>query len=92
MSSGYTISQAGPLGAVLAYGIGALVAYLVMSCLGELAVVRVLVPVWQFEEAFELVNAYSNPAGEVGFACVACGEVYEPGQTQCGNCGASLVD
>ncbi|QCV94114.1 amino acid permease [Acidipropionibacterium acidipropionici] len=39
VSSGYTISQAGPLGAVLAYGIGAVVAYLVMACLGELAVV-----------------------------------------------------
>jgi hypothetical protein len=60
--------------------------------LGELAVVRVLVPVWQFEDAFELVNAYSNGAGEVTFACPSCGEVYEPGQTQCGNCGASLVE
>lgn len=39
VSSGYTIEQAGPLGAVLAYGIGALVAWLVMTCLGELAVV-----------------------------------------------------
>ncbi|HYW10950.1 MAG TPA: DUF2007 domain-containing protein [Longimicrobium sp.] len=60
--------------------------------LGELAVVRVLVPVWQFEDAFELVNAYSDGAGEVSFACPSCGEVYEPGQTQCGNCGASLVE
>lgn len=39
LSSGYTISQAGPVGAVLAYGIGAIVAWMVMSCLGELAVV-----------------------------------------------------
>lgn len=38
LSSGYTISQAGPLGAVIAYGIGAVVVYLVMACLGELAV------------------------------------------------------
>ena len=30
LSSGYTIHQAGPLGAVIAYGIGALVVYLVM--------------------------------------------------------------
>ncbi|MCI0156509.1 amino acid permease [Leifsonia shinshuensis] len=37
LSSGYTISQAGPLGAVIAYVIGALVVYLVMACLGELA-------------------------------------------------------
>jgi len=64
VSSGYTISQAGPLGAVLAYGIGALVAYLVMSCLGELAVVypvsggfhvyatRNLGPAWGFATAW----------------------------------------
>lgn len=38
LSSGYTISQAGPLGAVIAYLIGAIVVYLVMACLGELAV------------------------------------------------------
>lgn len=38
VSSGYTIGQAGPLGAVLAYVVGALIAWLVMSCLGELAV------------------------------------------------------
>lgn len=38
LSSGYTISQAGPLGAVLAYLVGAFMVYLVMSCLGELAI------------------------------------------------------
>ncbi|ASN38072.1 amino acid permease [Arthrobacter sp. 7749] len=38
LSSGYTIAQAGPLGAVLAYLVGAFVVYLVMSCLGELAI------------------------------------------------------
>ncbi|WP_204519998.1 amino acid permease [Actinomyces procaprae] len=38
VSSGYTISQAGPLGTVLAYAIGALLVYLVMLCLGELSV------------------------------------------------------
>ena len=59
--------------------------------LGELSIVRVLVPVWQFAEATEMVNAYMDTAGEVTFACPACGEVYEPGQSQCGNCGGSLV-
>lgn len=39
LSSGYTIAQAGPLGAVLAYLVGAVVVYLVMACLGELAVI-----------------------------------------------------
>lgn len=38
LSSGYTIDQAGPLGAVLAYLVGAFVVYLVMACLGELAI------------------------------------------------------
>jgi S-methylmethionine transporter len=38
VSSGYTISQAGPLGAVIAYLLGAFVVYLVMACLGELAI------------------------------------------------------
>ncbi len=38
LSSGYTIQQAGPAGTILAYLIGALVVYLVMLCLGELAV------------------------------------------------------
>jgi Putative prokaryotic signal transducing protein len=60
--------------------------------LGELAIVRVLVPVWDFAEALDLVTSYMDGDGEVGFACPSCGEVYEPGQTQCGNCGASLVE
>ncbi|WP_216656451.1 amino acid permease [Campylobacter californiensis] len=37
LSSGYTISQAGPLGAVISYLVGAVVVYLVMLSLGELA-------------------------------------------------------
>lgn len=38
LGSGYTINQAGPGGAVLAYLIGGFIMYLVMLCLGELAV------------------------------------------------------
>ncbi len=38
LSSGYTISQAGPFGTVLAYTVGAVLVYLVMMCLGELSV------------------------------------------------------
>ncbi|MGE6611144.1 amino acid permease [Peribacillus sp. NPDC076916] len=37
-ASGFTISQAGPIGAVLAYMMGGLIMYLVMLCLGELTV------------------------------------------------------
>ncbi|HJX80055.1 amino acid permease [Glutamicibacter sp.] len=64
VSSGYTISQAGPLGAVLAYTVGALVAYMVMSGLGELSArhpvaggfhahaTRDLGPAWGFATAW----------------------------------------
>lgn len=38
LSSGYTIHEAGPLGTVLAYGVGALIVFAVMLCLGELSV------------------------------------------------------
>ncbi len=38
MSSGYTIAQAGPFGAVAAYLFGAVMVYLVMFSLGELSV------------------------------------------------------
>lgn len=38
LSSGYTIHEAGTIGTILAYGIGAVIVYLVMLCLGELSV------------------------------------------------------
>ncbi len=38
LSSGYTIHEAGPIGTILAYGLGAVIVYLVMLCLGELSV------------------------------------------------------
>ncbi|MEJ8305992.1 S-methylmethionine permease [Saccharibacillus sacchari] len=38
LSSGYTIQQAGPVGAILSYLVGAVAVYLVMLCLGELSV------------------------------------------------------
>nr|WP_218837507.1 amino acid permease [Gilliamella apicola] len=37
-NTGYIIATAGAIGAIIAYLIGALVVYLVMLCLGELAV------------------------------------------------------
>lgn len=70
LSSGYTIAQAGPLGAVLSYLIGAVVVYLVMLSLGELAVALGTeflgaamlmqrwfpnVPAWAFASFFALV-------------------------------------
>lgn len=38
LSSGYTLQQAGPLGTMISYVIGAIIVYLVMLCLGQLAI------------------------------------------------------
>lgn len=38
LSSGYTIHEAGPIGTILAYIVGACIVYSVMLCLGELSV------------------------------------------------------
>jgi arginine/ornithine permease len=38
LGSGYTISQAGPIGAILAYIVGGFIMFLTMLCLGELSV------------------------------------------------------
>jgi len=38
LGSGYTISQAGPIGTIVSYMVGGLIMYLTMLCLGELAV------------------------------------------------------
>ncbi|CAM3264039.1 amino acid permease [Vagococcus fessus] len=40
VGSGYTISQAGPGGTLVAYGFGAFIMYLMMMCLGELLVAK----------------------------------------------------
>lgn len=54
LSSGYTINQAGPLGTVIAYAIGAVIVYLVMLSLGELSVAG-------------LICANGSPARRYGF-------------------------
>lgn len=38
LGSGYTISEAGPIGAILAYMVGGFIMFLTMLCLGELSV------------------------------------------------------
>lgn len=38
LSSGYTIHEAGPIGTIITYLIGALLVFSVMLCLGELSV------------------------------------------------------
>ncbi|HSU14372.1 hypothetical protein [Longimicrobium sp.] len=59
--------------------------------LGELSIARVLVPTFQYEQALQIIREYMDTEGEVTFACPSCGDVYEPGQETCTNCGAQLV-
>ena len=58
--------------------------------LGELSIVRLLVPVWEYEQAQELISQHMDARGEVSFACPACGEAYDPGATACASCGNEL--
>lgn len=59
--------------------------------LGELSIVRLLVPVWEYGGAINTIRTHMDSEGEVTFACPACGEPYEPGHTHCGGCGAELT-
>jgi hypothetical protein len=58
--------------------------------LGELSQVRVLVPAYAFAETVAVIARHADARGGVSFACPECGEAFEPGQLQCGSCGALL--
>jgi uncharacterized C2H2 Zn-finger protein len=58
--------------------------------LGDLSPVRILVPAYEYLDAARLLEAHMDAAGEVAFACPACGEAFEEGATACTACGASL--
>lgn len=59
--------------------------------LGELSIVRVLVPVWEYATALQLIRGHMDVEGEVVFACPGCGEAYDAGQRECTGCGAALT-
>lgn len=59
--------------------------------LGELSIVRVMVPVWEYGAALEVIRDHMDTEGEVVFACPSCGEAYEPGAESCASCGAPLA-
>lgn len=59
--------------------------------LGELSIVRLLVPVWEYEQALHVIRSHMDTEGEVVFACPACGEAYDPGNRECTACGGALV-
>jgi hypothetical protein len=57
---------------------------------GDLSPVRLLVPAYEYREAMQVLEAHMDYRGEVSFACPACGEAYEEGDTACRTCGAPL--
>lgn len=59
---------------------------------GELAIVRVLVPVWEYGSATNTIREHMDTEGEVVFACPRCGEPYEAGTTDCGSCGTAVAE
>jgi hypothetical protein len=59
--------------------------------LGEMSIVRLLVPVWEYDQALQLIQGRMDLQGEVAFACSACGEPFEAGARECSACGAALV-
>lgn len=59
--------------------------------LGELSIVRLLVPVWEYERALTVIREHMDSAGEVVFACPSCGEAFDPGARECTSCGAPLA-
>lgn len=59
--------------------------------LGELSIVRLLVPVWEYERALQVIRSHMDTEGEVVFACPSCGEAYDPGARECTSCGAALT-
>jgi len=58
--------------------------------LGELSIVRLLVPVFAYDQALGLIRDHMDPDGEVSFACASCGEAYEAGARECASCGTPL--
>jgi hypothetical protein len=59
--------------------------------LGDLSIVRLLVPARQYERARAVIRSHMDAVGEVAFACPGCGEAYEPGSGVCGSCGSTLT-
>ncbi len=58
--------------------------------LGDLAVVRILVPTYAYEEARRMIASHQDSVGEVSFGCPRCGEPYSEGVSVCGACGEAL--
>lgn len=57
---------------------------------GDLGLVRLLVPVWEYEEAIRTLRGYMDDRGEVRFACPSCGGAWDPAASSCPTCGATI--
>ncbi len=66
--------------------------YTITVAMGDLAMVRVLVPAYEYEDAMRSLAEHEDSTGEVALACPACGSPYEEGDSTCGACGASLIE
>jgi uncharacterized C2H2 Zn-finger protein len=58
--------------------------------LGDFSPVRVLVPAYVYIDAARVLSGHMDAAGEVMFACPACGEAFEEGEAACRSCGSAL--
>jgi len=58
--------------------------------LGELSIVRLLVPVFAYDQALGLIRDHMGTDGEVSFACASCGEAYDAGARECASCGSPI--
>jgi hypothetical protein len=59
--------------------------------LGDLALIRLLVPTYAYQDAERLIAAHRDAVGEVSFGCPNCGEPYDEAATVCPSCGEALV-
>lgn len=59
---------------------------------GELGRIRLLVPDADTERAVQLVRDYLETGTTMAPTCPSCGEPFEPGDTACSRCGASLIE
>ena len=66
--------------------------YTIAVGMGDLAMVRVLVPAYEYEDAMRALAEQRESTGEVAPACPACGALYAQGDRTCAACGASLVE
>jgi hypothetical protein len=59
--------------------------------IGDLSIVRLLVPVWEYELAARVIHEHMDTEGEVSFACPSCGEPFDPGAGACADCGTPFA-